>query len=459
LQAIKNLEGKIRDIKGQSGTYHNMSYADKCRAAALQAVRDELTDRLWANADISKVMTDKNLNSLRNMYKDNAKWQDFVNNRLAKAKDGAEMRALMKPLVNGGQIIEGAQMTAGSVGEKLAGAAARSGSTKGAAKNILNVAVETVFNSDKAKQNRAQKYANQAANAEAQLYGEAPATTGKLGKIKGSNIVQGAKNIANGAADLANRATASLNNDSLAGINGIRTRNGNTIEFNALGNQAAQFADKQMGFTEAERSRNRLENARTLANAQNEYDNALADYGAQEANYNAQIAQAQQSGSQIGRIEQAMNLALAAGDMTAYGQLADLYKQAYEIDQLKNPTAKTEGKALSANQAKALTAQQQLDALSQMTPDARTVASNIPLLGNLVNLTGGNEYANQASSLATTLGYLLSGANIKESEAQRIGQAYVPTAFDSEAVRQQKLDRARQLIQSYMSDTSALQQA
>jgi hypothetical protein len=93
-----------------------------------------------------------------------------------------------------------------------------------------------------------------------------------------------------------------------------------------------------------------------------------------------------------------------------------------------------------------------------MTPNAGTVASNIPLLGNLVDLTGGNEYANQAEALATTLGYLLSGANIKESEAKRIGQSYVPTAFDSENVRQQKLDRARQLIQSYMSDTGAIQQ-
>ena len=83
LQAIKNLEGKIRDIKGQSGTYHNMSYEDKCRASALQAVRDELTDRLWANADISKVMTDKNLNELRAMYKDNPTWQNFVDNKLS----------------------------------------------------------------------------------------------------------------------------------------------------------------------------------------------------------------------------------------------------------------------------------------------------------------------------------------------------------------------------------------
>ena len=285
-------------------------------------------------------------------------------------------------------------------------------------------------------------------------------TAGENAGETAGRLANGAKNLASGAADLANRATASLNNDYLAGINGIRTRNGNPIEFNALGNQAQQFANKQMGKAEAERSQNRLENAQAVANAQADYDNALADYNAQEANYNANMATAQNQttgASQLDRIAAAMEMALNAGDITAYGQLADLYKQAYNIYEMQNPQTKNDGKALSANQAKALTAQRQLDALAQMTPNAGTVASGIPLLGNIVNLTGGNEYANQASSLATTLGYLLSGANIKESEAQRIGQAYVPTAFDSEAVRQQKLERARQLIQSYMSDTGALE--
>ena len=321
------------------------------------------------------------------------------------------------------------------------------------ASNLVNMAARPVANVIGTIEKGAGKVISGIGNKLAGTAGEnAGETAGRL--------ANGAKNLASGAADLANRATASLNNDYLAGVNGIRTRNGNTIEFNALGNQAQQFANKQMGKAEAERSQNRLENAQAVANAQNEYDNALADYNAQEANYNAQMAQVQNQAtgaSQLDRIAAAMEMALNAGDITAYGQLADLYKQAYNIYEMQNPQTKNESKALSANQAKALTAQQQLDALAQMTPDAGTVASGIPLLGGLVDLTGGNQYANQASSLATTLGYLLSGANIKESEAQRIGQAYVPTAFDSEAVRQQKLERARQLIQSYMADTGALE--
>ena len=322
---------------------------------------------------------------------------------------------------------------------------------------VAQAGIEMASESPKIKQRNIGKNYEKAQKLQAQANGEAPINSGKfagikekLSNIKDANIAQGAKNLAGKAAGIANNATANLNNESLA--------NFSLAGMNTLGNQAQQFANKQMGFTEAERSQDRLENARTLANAQNEYANALADYNAQTANYNAQMAQSQASsmGSQLDRISAAMELALNAGDITAYGQLADLYKQAAEIDELMNPKAKTEAKALSTSQSKALTAQQQLEALAQMKPDAGTVASGIPLLGGLVNLAGGNEYASQADALATTLGYMLSGANIKEDEKASIYKDYVPTAFDSEAVRQQKLNNARQLIQSYMSDTSAL---
>lgn len=188
--------------------------------------------------------------------------------------------------------------------------------------------------------------------------------------------------------------------------------------------------------------------------AQNELQDAQAQYQ-NAANTLASLATtdtaANKGVQQLQTISNAMEAALAAGDITAYGQLADLYKKAYAIYGQDTTTAK----ALSANQAKALTAQGQLEKLAQMSPDAGTALANSPL-GFLVNLGGGNEYANQAKSLATTLGYLLSGANIKESEAERIGQAYVPTAFDSEPVKQQKLARARQLIQSYLATTDEL---
>ena len=87
---------------------------------------------------------------------------------------------------------------------------------------------------------------------------------------------------------------------------------------------------------------------------------------------------------------------MAAGDINAYSQLADLYKQAYNIYEMQNPTSKAkDAKDLTAkSQSKALR-RNSVQALAQMTPNAGTVASSIPLIGNLVDLTGGNEYANR----------------------------------------------------------------
>jgi hypothetical protein len=412
-------------------------------------------------------------NKLKNLLPGNKTWADRVDDLSANAKTVQDLRSAMASPTKMNLLKEAEEYNLNTYGQNVGGkgkggAAVKAGKALITGKPIqaAEAGAEIVLGSDKAKQKAIKKSYENYKKFQAQANGETPIKTGKLAgakdklaNIKNAGIVQGTKNLVGKAGNALAGATESLNNDYLAGINGIRVGKKRTpIEFDALGNQAGKFANKQLGSTTANAAQDRLESARTLANAQADYDNALADYQASEAQTNALTQQMQQSQSQLGRIEQAMQLALNAGDITAYSQLADLYKQAAEIEELKNPTKTTSTKALSANQAKALTAQQQLDTLSQMTPDAGTVASNIPILSGIVNLTGGNEYANQASSLATTLGYLLSGANIKESEAQRIGQAYVPTAFDSEAVRKQKLERARQLIQSYMSDTGAIEQ-
>jgi hypothetical protein len=314
------------------------------------------------------------------------------------------------------------------------------------------VAKEKLTGSDKAKQKAIKKKYEEYRNYQAQANGEAPIrNTGKLGAIKekAGNLGEKVGNIANKAGEKLNNTTAALNDKAAANI---------AIGGTTLGNIAQQVANRTIASDQAEFANNRAEQAQAaqaVEEATNNYNTALAN--AQNA-MNTVTQGQNNSTAQLDRIARAMDLAMQAGDMNAYGQLVDLYKQAYSIYELQNPQTKQETKALSANQSKALAASQQLEQLAQMTPDAGTVASNIPLVSALVDLTGGNEYANQAEALATTLGYLLSGANIKESEAKRIGQSYVPTAFDSEPVRQQKLDRARQLIQSYMSDTGAIQQ-
>lgn len=447
-----------RGVRNQNT--NTQDYGDALILAS-QSILNKATD----GVDISGKL---NTQKIKNILPNNKAWANKVDNLAANAKTIQDLRSSMSSATKLNLLRQAEEYNMNTYGQNVGGKGTTA-SVKNAAKSLITgkplaavgavaeAAAEASAGSDKARNKTIKKAYENSMKLQAQANGETPIKTGKLARvkekiagIKDAGIVQGAKNLGNNLVDRANKNLAPINNESLA--------NFSLAGMNTLGDQAQQFANKQMGFTEAERSQDRLENARTLANAQNEYANALADYNAQEANYNAQMAQSQASsmGSQLDRISAAMELALNAGDITAYGQLADLYKQAAEIDELMNPKAKTEAKALSTSQSKALTAQQQLEALAQMKPDAGTVASGIPLLGGLVNLAGGNEYASQADALATTLGYMLSGANIKEDEKASIYKDYVPTAFDSEAVRQQKLNNARQLIQSYMSDTSAL---
>lgn len=447
-----------RGVRNQNT--NTQDYGDALILAS-QSILNKATD----GVDISGKL---NTQKIKNILPNNKAWAKKVDNLAANAKTIQDLRSSMSSATKLNLLRQAEEYNMNTYGQNVGGKGTTA-SVKNAAKSLITgkplaavgavteAVAEASAGSDKTRNKAIKKAYENSQKLQAQANGETPIKTGKLARvkekiagIKDAGIVQGAKNLGNNLVDRANNATASLNNESLA--------NFSLAGMNTLGDQARQFANKQMGKAEAERSQDRLENARTLANAQNEYANALADYNAQEANYNAQMAQPQASsmGSQLDRIASAMELALNAGDITAYGQLADLYKQAAEIEELRNPTKTTEAKALSTSQSKALAAQQQLEALAQMTPDAGTVASGIPLLGGLVDLAGGNEYASQADALATTLGYMLSGANIKEEEKASIYKDYVPTAFDSEAVRQQKLNNARQLIQSYMSDTSAL---
>lgn len=268
---------------------------------------------------------------------------------------------------------------------------------------------------------------------------------GGAGRLGAGKIAEGIGNKISGVTKALNNNT--LNNASYAGV------------LPTFGDVATRQIARQAGLAAYDDAAlaNEQNNAQRAFNAaQTDYQNALGNYQNVIAQGQAQ-EQANSAGArQLETLSGAMDRALAAGDIKAYGQLADLYKQAYSI---YSATSKAEEpKALSATQSKALAASQQLDQLENMKPGASTALANSPL-GFLVNLGGGDQYANQSKALATTLGYLLSGANIRETEAERIGQAYVPSAFDSEPVRQQKLARARQLIQSYMGSTDDLTQA
>ena len=192
------------------------------------------------------------------------------------------------------------------------------------------------------------------------------------------------------------------------------------------------------------REYNNLESqlAANIADAQNYYEPQI------QAAYSQQLNPAQ---AQLADIANGMNLALAAGDIQSYNTLANLYKTASSIYESQNKdTDKTE--KLADIQQKANAAADILDQLEAMNPDFGYTVKDIPLL-NLVNM-GGNQYANTADSLASQIGYLLSGATVKPDELEKIKDEYVPQPWDSEATRKDKLTRARRVIAQYQNKTA-----
>lgn len=379
-----------------------------------------------------------NVNKLKNILPGNEKWaakvDDFANNART-IQDARSFIAAPTKMALLGQAAEFNQNTFGAnMGDmgRDAGRAIRAGTSRNPVIAVGQIAAEKALTSDAAKQKAIK-------SAQKGLANIAAGGTGKTG-VKGA-----VKNIAAKVGNKIDNFGNKINDDtfSSASYAGILPTFGEVANAQIARQAGLGTANSENTKALRQAISNELQDAQTqYENAKNIIDslptaNTTANKGVQ----------------QLQTISNAMEAALAAGDITAYGQLADLYKKAYAI--YGQDTTATTAKALSANQAKALTAQGQLEKLAQMSPDAGTALANSPL-GFLVNLGGGNEYANQAKSLATTLGYLLSGANIKESEAERIGQAYVPTAFDSEAVKQQKIERARQLIQSYLATTDEL---
>lgn len=444
LDIMKQLEKQSARYKGKDGTYHNATDSDVRKGIILDLVHDELQDRLWdAAGDPKKVLTPKRITELKNMYKGNDTWADFIDNKLAKSRSGAELRSHMKPLVDGSKIVYGSKMSAGGYADNSTKRLLASGHPFQA---VGQMAVDKFQGSDKAKQARADKYAKEAAKAQAQLTGQEPVKT-----------TSGLKGIGQKALDKAGKAATMFNNDTVYNAR-FGGNKGDAYNMPSQGEFMTRQLSRQagLGAMQQQDRQNAIQNATQEAQGiQSNYENSMLQ--AQQAYNQAQQVQSSMP-STLDRIGVGMERALAAGDINAYSTLADLYKQALQLQQLQNPTSSSQPKSLSASQSKALTGLQQLQTLSGMAPDLGTALASTPL-GGVVNMFGGNDYSNQAEALATTIGYLLSGATIKPDEAEKLGRGYVPTAFDSEQVRQKKLSRAEQLLRNYLADTGSLAEA
>lgn len=440
LDMTKKLYNKRAQVLGEDGTYHRATYDDRATARVLKAVAEDYNDRIWENSDISRVLTPENIEVIKSIYPENTKFTEGVDNVIATARNGRELRSTMANFVKAQDIIDNANQIAGTTGAQMA----RTGVMRGPVKAVAQTLAQKTLSSEGAQRIKANMAANKASKAEAMLNGtDTPDNTSKLGGAAGK-----AKNIAGKAGQKVNKMVDTLNNDYLSS----RALGGSELDMPTFGDLATRQTARQAALDQirTQDSERAIQNAQMdMLNAQNDYDNAVTSY------QNAQAQQqAQPANDALSRIETALSAALNAGDLESYSKLAQLYQTAakiYGADTSSN--SGSESKELTQNQTKALTGLQQLQTLSNMSPTVATALSSTPLNG-LVDLFGGDDYYNNAQSLALTLGYLQSGANITPREAEKIGQAYVPTAFDSEAVRQSKLSRAEQLLRNYLGNAS-----
>ena len=146
----------------------------------------------------------------------------------------------------------------------------------------------------------------------------------------------------------------------------------------------------------------------------------------------------------------ALTSAIDANDGEAFATLYGMYQDAAAQAAKSAQGNSGSNEKLTDTQRRAYAAENALSELATIEPDAAYNLSKIPVIGDIATM-GGNQYKSATNSLATQIGYMLSGANITPAEAERIGNSYVPQPFDNETVRRQKLQRASDLIQRYKS--------
>ena len=163
---------------------------------------------------------------------------------------------------------------------------------------------------------------------------------------------------------------------------------------------------------------------------------------------------------QMNQIQNAMSNAMAAGDIKAYSQLADMYKDAYAVyqAQAKMNNTNTEGSSLSTaekNQIAKLqsagTALDQLESLYQKAGGGQGVIG-----GNIANFLGSlglnsdvNTYNQLAQGLINQIGAAIGKTDSlnTEGEVQR-ALSLVPKITDDNQTAMNKLATLRQLLQT-----------
>lgn len=192
--------------------------------------------------------------------------------------------------------------------------------------------------------------------------------------------------------------------------------------------------------------------------------------GAMPAEQNNPMSeQMAQIGNQMTQLSQAMSSAMAAGDFTAYGQLADLYAQAYKMYDSLSATSAASDKSneLTTSQQTQLTnlnnSLTSLDQLEQAYADAggaQGLAGNLSEFAN--KFTGGAvnrglaNYNNMRQSIGAAI--IKNFVNLGATEADmKAYMAMLPTAADTADQAQYKFAKLREMLNQAKANVTMAQ--
>lgn len=201
-----------------------------------------------------------------------------------------------------------------------------------------------------------------------------------------------------------------------------------------------------------------------------ETDASAMPVGAITAEQNNPMSeQMTQIGNQMTQLSQAMSSAMAAGDFTAYSQLADLYSQAYKMyDALNaNSTASDASNELTASQQTQMTnlnnSLATLDQLEQAYADAggaQGLAGNLSEFANSITGGAANRALANYNSMRQSVGAAIVKNLVNLGATEQDMKAYIallPTAADSAEQAQDKFDKLRGLINQAKANVTVAQ--
>ena len=447
LDMVKKLERKSADVAGKSGNnYHRATSEDVAAASVLNAVASDYKDRIWNNAqDISTALTPDAIKELKAVFPKNKTYQQGIDNIIAKSTNGQELRHTMADLVNGSKIANNSKMMANTTGAQMVKAATSANPIVAGTQMLAIKALD----SDTANKVRADKYAKKAQKAMAKLTGE-NVSGGLVSKIIPDNL---SEKITSGVDKFANSA---INTTNLAD-----SQAGNFV--GALTNATQRNAIRQNAVDQSRRASDNLANQNALQQAEQDVQGAQTDYenaGAQmqQALNDIQTYNSQQMAgqSQLDRIAQGMDRALAAGDLQAYSQLADLYQQAYKIYGAQNTTAQSATSSLNATQqgnlAKIESAGSAIDKLEQLYSQAGggqgRFGGKITELGAALGLnSNASSYDSMARGLINQIVAAVGKTDALNNEGEvKRAMDLVPKITDTPEEAQIKLQSLREML-------------